>query len=88
MTIGPLDGFVIGVTADRRASEQGELLRRRGAEVLHGPSIATAYLSCDEELRAVTLRLIDDPPQYLAATTGIGIRAWLEAAQTWGLGGP
>src|SRR5207302_1564859 len=26
-------------------------------------------------------------PEYLVATTGIGIRAWFEAAQAWGLGG-
>lgn len=86
MTALPLDGFVVGITADRRWSEQAELLRRRGAEVMHGPSIATAYLASDEVLRAATVALVDDPPAYLAATTGIGIRAWLEAAQSWGLG--
>lgn len=86
MTLGPLDGFIVGTTADRRWSEQAELLRRRGADVLHGPSIETAYLSCDDALRMTTAALIAHPPQYLAATTGIGIRAWFEAAQTWGLG--
>lgn len=85
MSQGPLDGFVVGVTADRRSCEQAELLRRRGAEVVLGPSIATAYLSSDDALRAATVRLIDHPPHYLAATTGIGIRAWFEAAQSWGL---
>jgi uroporphyrinogen-III synthase len=86
MTAQPLDGYVVGITADRRSSEQAELFRRRGAEVLHGPSIATAYLSSDEALRAATVALVEHPPQYLAATTGIGIRAWFEAAQAWGLG--
>ena len=85
MSDGPLDGFVVGVTADRRASEQAELLRRRGAEVVLGPSIETAYLADDDALRATTLLLIEDPPDYLAATTGIGMRAWFEAAQVWGL---
>lgn len=85
MSDGPLDGFVVGVTADRRASEQGELLRRRGAEVILGPSIETAYLADDNALRATTLALIEEPPHYLAATTGIGMRAWFEAAQAWGL---
>jgi uroporphyrinogen-III synthase len=85
MSDGPLDGFVVGVTADRRASEQAELLRRRGAEVVLGPSIETAYLADDDALRAMTVLLIEDPPDYLAATTGIGMRAWFEAAQTWGL---
>ncbi len=86
MSDGPLDGFVVGVTADRRASEQAELLRRRGAVVILGPSIETAYLANDEALRLVTQQLVDDPPDYLAATTGIGIRAWFEAAQAWGMG--
>lgn len=86
MSDGRLDGFVVGVTADRRASEQAELLRRRGAGVILGPSIETAYLASDDALRAATLALVERPPHYLAATTGIGIRAWFEAAQVWGLG--
>ena len=86
MSDGPLDGFVVGVTADRRANEQAELLRRRGAEVLLGPAIATAYLASDDALRAATVALVERPPAYLAATTGIGIRAWFEATQVWGLG--
>lgn len=86
MALQPLEGYVVGITADRRWSEQAELLRRRGADVLHGPTISTLYLAGDEALRASTLSLIDTPPHYLVATTGIGIRAWLEAADTWGLG--
>ncbi len=81
----PLEGFSIGITADRRWEEQAELLRRRGAAVLHGPSIATQYLDCDDNLRVATVALIESPPDYLVATTGIGMRAWLETAQTWGL---
>ena len=58
---GPLDGFVVGITADRRASEQAELLRRRGADVLLGPAIATAYLASDDILRAATVAPIERP---------------------------
>lgn len=82
----PLEGFTIGVTADRRSEEQAELLRRRGANVIHGPSIATLYLDNDDALRSVTDALIEEPPDYVIATTGIGMRAWLETAQSWGLG--
>ncbi len=82
---GPLDGCVVGVTADRRASEQAVLLRGRGAEVVLGPAIATSYLASDEALRAAGVVVLERPPQYLAATTGIGFRAWFEAAQVWGL---
>lgn len=86
MTLGPLDGFTIGVTADRRWEQQAELLARRGASVLHGPTISTLYLGSDEDLRRATLDLIERPPDYLIATTGIGMRAWLEAASSSGLG--
>jgi len=78
-------GHTIGVTADRRWAEQAELLRRRGAEVLHGPSIATLYLASDDRLKAATEEVITHPPDYLVATTGIGMRAWFEAAQSWGV---
>jgi len=81
----PLEGYTVGVTADRRASEQAELLRRRGARVLDGPTIATAYLGSDERLRGATTTLVEEPPTVLVVTTGIGIRAWIEAAQSWGL---
>ena len=47
VTLQPLEGYTIGVTADRRASEQAELLRRRGARVIDGPTIATTYLASD-----------------------------------------
>jgi uroporphyrinogen-III synthase len=82
----PLEGFVVGVTADRRWQEQAELLERRGASVLHGPSITTLYLDCDEELRRMTRAVVAEPPEYVVATTGIGMRAWMETAAVWGLG--
>ncbi|MDP9074361.1 MAG: uroporphyrinogen-III synthase [Actinomycetota bacterium] len=86
MSLRPLDGFTVGITADRRWEEQAELLARRGATIIHGPSITTLYLASDDNLRRATVALIDDPPDYLVATTGIGVRAWLDTATTWGLG--
>jgi uroporphyrinogen-III synthase len=86
VALRPLEGYAVGVTADRRSEEQAELLRRRGASVLCGPSIETLYLGDDDTLRQATAALIARPPDYLVATTGIGIRAWLEAAATWGVG--
>jgi len=86
MPLRPLEGYTVGVTADRRWEDQAELLRRRGARVLHGPSIATQYLASDDALRAATASVATHPPDYLVATTGIGMRAWLEAAQAWGMG--
>jgi uroporphyrinogen-III synthase len=81
-----LDGFTVGITADRRADEQASLFERRGATVVLGPSIRTLPLDDDDGLRAITQALIDDPPQVLVANTGLGIRSWFGAAESWGLG--
>jgi uroporphyrinogen-III synthase len=81
-----LDGFVVAVTADRRADEQIELLRRHGARALHGPTMQTLPIVADGNLRSVTDALITQPPDVVVANTGIGMRAWLSAADSWGLG--
>ena len=85
MALRPYDGFSVGVTADRRWEEQAELLSRRGASIVHGPTITTLYLASDENLRRATMALIERPPDYLVATTGIGMRAWLDTTTTWGV---
>jgi uroporphyrinogen-III synthase len=74
------------VTADRRAEEQSEMLRRRGARVLHGPAIRTLPLGPEYGLRRATEALVDSPPHVVIANTGIGIRSWFAAAESWGLG--
>jgi uroporphyrinogen-III synthase len=86
MPLLPLEGFTIGVTADRRAEEQCEMLRRRGALVVHGPSIRTVPLAPDARIRAATEALIASPPEVVLANTGIGVRSWFAAAESWGLG--
>ena len=86
MALLPLAGYTIGVTADRRAEEQIELLRRRGASVMHGPVIRTLPLASDSALRAVTEDLFMRPPRYVIANTGIGMRSWFGAAESWGAG--
>lgn len=85
MALGQLEGYTVGVTADRRWSEQAELLRRRGATVVHAPTVRTDYLADEQRLRAATDQVIARPPDVLIATTGIGVRAWFEAAQAWDL---
>lgn len=83
---GPLDGVRVGVTADRRAGDQIDLLHRRGATTLHGATIRIVPLADDAELAATTRALLDAPPAVVVATTGQGFRGWLEVADEWGLG--
>ncbi|WP_335977694.1 MULTISPECIES: uroporphyrinogen-III synthase [Streptomycetaceae] len=84
--VPPLAGFTVGVTAARRADELAALLERRGAVVLRAPSLRIMPLSDDTELLATTKRLLDDAPDVVVATTAIGFRGWIEAADGWGLG--
>ena len=83
--LGPLEGFAVGMTADRRAEEQGELLRRRGAKVLHGPAIRTIPLADDERLAAATASLLEAPPDLVVLLTGLGTRGWFAAAEGLGV---
>ncbi|WP_370626699.1 uroporphyrinogen-III synthase [Streptomyces sp. NBRC 110035] len=83
---GPLAGFTVGVTAARRADELGALLQRRGAAVLHAPALRIVQLADDSELLAATKEIIGQAPDIAVATTAIGFRGWVEAADGWGLG--
>ncbi|MFE3264355.1 uroporphyrinogen-III synthase [Streptomyces sp. NPDC059215] len=83
---GPLSGFTVGVTAARRADELGALLQRRGACVQHAPALRIVPLADDGELLAATEELIGHAPDVVVATTAIGFRGWIEAADGWGLG--
>ncbi|WP_432053266.1 uroporphyrinogen-III synthase [Streptomyces xiamenensis] len=84
--IDPLAGFTVGVTAARRAEELIALLRRRGAEVVHAPALRIVPLSDDDELLHATRELTTHPPDVVIATTAIGFRGWVEAAEGWGVG--
>lgn len=82
----PLTGFTVAVTAARRREELTALLQRRGAHVLEAPAIRIVPTGDDEELLATTRACIAAAPDVVVATTGIGFRGWMEAADGWGLG--
>ncbi len=83
----PLTGFRVAVTSARRADELAALLRRRGATVTSAAAIDMVPLPDDDELRRYTEALIAAPPDIVVATTGIGLRGWIAAADGWGLAG-
>ncbi len=88
MVLGPLGGYQIGVAADRRAGEQIELLTRKGASILHGPTIRTHPLGDESVLAEATAAVIARPPDVTLLTTGIGVRGWFEAAESIDRGEP
>lgn len=82
-----LEGCRIVLTADRRTAEITAAFERHGAVVLRAPSLTIVPHADDEALIARTRELIDNPPDVVVATTGIGFRAWIEAADEAGLAG-
>ena len=82
----PLAGYTVAVTAARRRKELSALLERRGARVVEAPAIRIIPTQDDDLLRASTEACIAQPADVVVATTGIGFRGWMEAADGWGLG--
>jgi uroporphyrinogen-III synthase len=83
-----LAGYTIGVTAARRSEEFGAALERRGAKVIYAPAIRIVPLADDSQLREATARCLEAPLDIVVATTGIGFRGWMDAADTWGIAEP
>jgi uroporphyrinogen-III synthase len=81
----PLSGFTVGVTGHRRAAEQAEMLAKRGASVIVGPVIESVPLDDIDATTAATRALIDEPPDVLVLSTGVGTRSWLGVAEIAGL---
>jgi len=81
-----LHGFRIGVTSDRRSADLIDAFERRGAQVLHAPTIHLVNADADDPVISDTRAVIDAEPQLLLATTAYGIRRWFEVADASGLG--
>lgn len=86
MTVEPLAGYTIGITPARRREEFAAALERRGAKVISAPAIRIVPLEDDSELRTATERCLGTRLDIVIATTGIGFRGWIEAADAWGIG--
>ncbi len=78
-------GCTVLVTADRRSGDLAVALERRGATVRHAPACSIVPHADDDALLAATRALVAAPPDILVATTGVGFRAWIEAADAHGL---
>jgi uroporphyrinogen-III synthase len=80
-----LAGYRVAVTSARRARELCTLLHRHGATVVRAAAISIVPLPDDGALRRSTESLLAFPPDIVIATTGVGLRGWIAAADGWGL---
>ena len=79
-----MDGIRVGVTSFRKGEELVVALERRGASVLHGPTIGGDAPVPDHEIIADTDAIIASQPAWLVASTGVGMRLWAAAAAASG----
>jgi uroporphyrinogen-III synthase len=86
MSLAPLAGYTVGVTADRRRDEQVELLRRRGADVFEAPTVRTVPVVDDAALADAIDQIVRRPPEITVLLTGLGVRSLLGAAESMGRG--
>ena len=78
-------GCTVLITADRRSGELAAALERRGATTRHAPALSMVSHVDDDALIAATRGLLEDAPDVVVVTTGVGFRAWVEAADAHGL---
>jgi uroporphyrinogen-III synthase len=83
--VGSLVGYTVAVTAVRRRLEFGTALERRGARIVYAPAMQIVVPSLDTELQDATKSCLDVALDIVVATTAMGVRAWLDAAEEWGL---
>lgn len=80
-----LAGTTIVIAVDRRSAELAAALERHGAQVRHAPALTIVPHIDDEALLEATRELIERPPDVVVATTGVGFRGWMEAAEEEGV---
>lgn len=77
---GDLTGVRVGVTGARKGSELGRSLERRGAQAVLGPTTAGDEPVDAETVNQQSRAILDAHPTWVACTTGMGVRTWVEAA--------
>ncbi|MCH6229317.1 uroporphyrinogen-III synthase [Microbacterium sp. CFH 31415] len=80
-----LDGCTIVIAVDRRSLELAAALERHGATVRHAPALTIVPHIDDDALIAATRELVAHPPEIVVASTGVGFRGWMEAADEAGM---
>lgn len=83
MSIGTasLAGLVVGVTGARKGAELAATLRRRGASVVHGPTLAGDVPAERATLVDAIADVVARPPALFAASTGTGMRLLADVAE-------
>jgi uroporphyrinogen-III synthase len=86
--IAPLAGYTVAVASERRRHPLSVLLESAGARSPGVQAVRTFSTGDDPALRAATQEILAAPVDELLVAADFGFRAWLRAAQRWGLADP
>lgn len=78
-----LDGKVIAIAGARKAEEMINLVQKLGGNAVIRPAQGTVFLD-DENLKNGITAMIDNPPDWVLLTTGMGFEAILNVAEEIG----
>ena len=79
-----LQDLRVGVTSHRKGPQLVAALERRGAVVRYGPTVGGDHPVPSEHILADTASVIEAEPDWLVASTGVGMTLWVEAAAAAG----
>ena len=79
-----LEGKRIGALESRMAGQLGDLIRKRGAELMSAPALREAPVDCLEMVGELIDGISDGEFQVVVAQTGVGISTLLREAAKLG----
>lgn len=79
-----MEDLRVWVTAARKGAELASLMQRRGARVTWAPTLSGDRPAPDPVLRHETDAVLAAAPSWVVASTGVGVRGWLEGARRGG----
>jgi uroporphyrinogen-III synthase len=83
---GDFGGALVGITAERKATEQARMVADLGGVPIVGPTMHTIPLGDDPVLGSSLRDVVANPPEVVVIVTGIGVRGLFRAAEELGLG--
>ncbi|MNP10120.1 uroporphyrinogen-III synthase [compost metagenome] len=79
-----MEGKVIAIAASRKVAEMAKLVENMGGTPVHRPAQGTVFLD-DESLHSGLVSWIENPPEWVIFTTGVGLEALFNMAESMGI---
>lgn len=73
-------GKLVALAASRKVAEMGKLIENMGGTPIYRPAQGTVFLD-DEMIRKELVSWIENPPQWVILTTGMGLEALFDMAE-------